>query len=353
MIKHEEAGDTEKEETHHHHNLNNQHQQEVEINKKSSFNYNQELNNNSSNNEKSDAVNSSNDGFILVKSKKKINSNHKHLGNQAKPQLSQTSNENVDKDALELSKKLELIKQKLIDYDNLFYWSKLKLILNKILDQHSTRQIRIINVICYGLGSLDDNLSSRHQFALFLLILDNIKACFRQAELNVELFDPVFNDLDKYILTNVYKFKLEASNTKCMRHIGEQDDELCLFYMPHCGKALVNNLLYSNWSFKSLNKIILLGNSLSNMQVNILDSIMSKHYSYIRDASLYLCKEIELNSSCDLTNSFYGFSFHFFELDSAGLNELNSKLSNKISLNLDIHNLNMPYYENELDDELY
>ena len=39
-----------------------------------------------------------------------------------------------------------------------------------------------------------------------------------------------------------------------------------IFYKPHCGRALYNNLLWSNWSCNKLSNIILIGNSFNAMQ---------------------------------------------------------------------------------------
>ena len=34
-----------------------------------------------------------------------------------------------------------------------------------------------------------------------------------------------------------------------------------LFYMPHCGRAMYNNLLWANWSPQHLSKVAVIGNS--------------------------------------------------------------------------------------------
>lgn len=43
-------------------------------------------------------------------------------------------------------------------------------------------------------------------------------------------------------------------------------DGTTLFYMIHCGKALYNNLLWSNWSVAALSKIIIVGNSFRGIE---------------------------------------------------------------------------------------
>lgn len=46
------------------------------------------------------------------------------------------------------------------------------------------------------------------------------------------------------------------------RHI--QDPTL--FYMIHCGKALYNNLLWSNWSMEGLANLVVIGNSFRGIE---------------------------------------------------------------------------------------
>ena len=42
-----------------------------------------------------------------------------------------------------------------------------------------------------------------------------------------------------------------------------------VFYMPHCGKALYNNLLWKNWSKERLKKLVIIGNSFDNMKLRL------------------------------------------------------------------------------------
>ena len=123
-----------------------------------------------------------------------------------------------------------------------------------------------INIICYGLGSIYDNFSSRYQFALLLLLIDEIDILKQDINSKlflkvVQLYDPVFNQTDKYLLRNVYKFNVSEQNYQCFCSVDVNNiiNRLNLFYMPHCGKALYNNLLFSNWSVNQLESIVLLG----------------------------------------------------------------------------------------------
>ena len=44
------------------------------------------------------------------------------------------------------------------------------------------------------------------------------------------------------------------------------DGEPTIFYMPHCGTALYNNLLWSNWSLDALSQMLLIGNSFRGLE---------------------------------------------------------------------------------------
>lgn len=39
-----------------------------------------------------------------------------------------------------------------------------------------------------------------------------------------------------------------------------------VFYMPHCGTALYNNLLWSNWSADALSRMVIIGNSFRGLE---------------------------------------------------------------------------------------
>lgn len=55
-------------------------------------------------------------------------------------------------------------------------------------------------------------------------------------------------------------------------HVGPQEGkrsvcgEPTIFYMPHCGTALYNNLLWRNWSVDALSKVVIIGNSFGGLE---------------------------------------------------------------------------------------
>lgn len=130
----------------------------------------------------------------------------------------------------------------------------------------------------------------------------------------VEIYDPVFGKADRLLLETVYKFKIPLINDKCVRQVELSDRDNCLsfIYMPHCPKALYNNLLYANWSRRHLKCIILFGNSFGTIQTLTIEKNLCEFYGYIRDG-LRIFKEVKLDHSCDLTNAFYDLNFQLFD----------------------------------------
>lgn len=57
--------------------------------------------------------------------------------------------------------------------------------------------------------------------------------------------------------------------------------EPTVFYMPHCGTALYNNLLWRNWSVDALSKVVIIGNSFGGLEERLLTRILHKHYPYV------------------------------------------------------------------------
>lgn len=295
------------------------------------------------------------DGFIMVKSKRRpnnsinnLNKNLKSLSlDQARPELKEPvyDDKELQKLVLNLDKKIQECKLSLLEKDENMYWEKLKLKFMKNIIE-SNDSIENMNFICYGLGSVYESLSSRYQLALLLLLLDhinqyNLESKKRKFKIDlVEFFDPVLNSIDKKLLTSIYGFKIADSNTKCMKKIDSNHAEstLTLFYMPHCPNALYNNLLYANWQPDLLNKLIILGNSFSTIHTMTLNSVMEKNFSYIKN-SLEFLEEIRINSDCSLTNAFHDMSLHLFKTN---INNFNCLTENSV-----------PIYDNSISNEIF
>ncbi|RHZ88082.1 hypothetical protein Glove_26g166 [Diversispora epigaea] len=110
----------------------------------------------------------------------------------------------------------------------------------------------IVDIVAYGIGSIQDSNISQYQFAL-LLIFKNIF----QITGRIYAFDPKLTQIDIEAL-NYFEVELIKTNEKAKRSIINQT----LFFMPHCPLGLYNNLIKSNWDINKLENIIIFGNRL-------------------------------------------------------------------------------------------
>ncbi len=260
------------------------------------------------------------DGFTLVKSKGKSSKTRNQK--LCSTQTADDSHINLEY-VNELHKKILRCKSDLKQNDSELYVSKLLFTLKGIVqsrfEAYNRDQVRALNIVCYGIGSMDDSFTSRFQLALLLLIIDELKETkLVDAVSRVEFYDPVFNKADRILLQESLGFMISPENEQCLKQVESGQDSSfipTLFYMPHCPKSLYNNLLYSNWSPSRLQNIILLGNSFSTIQSVTREEVMKSSYRYIQD-SLSFVSEIKLNQKCEITNDFYDLSFHVFKLAS-------------------------------------
>jgi len=145
-----------------------------------------------------------------------------------------------------------------------------------------------VDVVCYGIGSLCSHKSAQLQMAALLLVLQSLDLRGRRF-----IYDPVMNQVEQAVVTS-FGFEAIGVNEeakRCIRQVvcgasSPSDSEsktssspvlqststvVCqpastavptIFYMPHCGRTLSNNVLWANWG-SSLSKVLLLGNCFS------------------------------------------------------------------------------------------
>ncbi|KAI9103093.1 hypothetical protein DFS34DRAFT_607431 [Phlyctochytrium arcticum] len=107
-----------------------------------------------------------------------------------------------------------------------------------------------VEVVVYGLGSLLSEVSC-WQLALLLEVMDSLKVhCSRW------IYDPVMTESDRLAVERL-EFQVIAQNEQAARAALVPT----LFYMPHCGHALYNNVLRANWSPAQLESVVIVGNS--------------------------------------------------------------------------------------------
>ena len=166
--------------------------------------------------------------------------------------------------------------------------------------KHSAEE-RVQEIICYGLGNFSDSYISRYQLAFLLLLIEELDVSIRKCW----VFDPKFSDEEIQSLQmlgfNIIK-ENEAGKRKCTLKT--------LFYMPHCGKALYNNLLWANWG-TGLNNVVILGNSFTRMVDNTPERLLDRTAHYVLKIQPYVT-ELELLVTEKFEDVFNDVVIHMF-----------------------------------------
>ncbi|XP_053667454.1 SRR1-like protein [Anopheles marshallii] len=161
------------------------------------------------------------------------------------------------------------------------------------------------NIVCLGLGNFHECATARYQLAFI--------RCLRQQtnlDIRAQFFDPVFS----------------RSEVETLRTLGEivlhdnlegkySADRRTLFFLPHCPKQIVNNLLWKNWDPRRLANVVLICNSFSTVVNNNPDRLLRVNAGYILRAA-YLYREVALRNSFRFTDIFNDTSLHYLR-DSA------------------------------------
>jgi len=149
-----------------------------------------------------------------------------------------------------------------------------------------------IELISYGIGKFSLQKSTQIQFAAMMVMA---KKFLVPAE-HLWIYDPVFSSFEK-ATAKLLGFSVISKNEEC-RRVGTEG-RVNVFYMPHCGKTLYSNLIASNWG-KPLERLVLIGNSLSNYASPASQSVSLPAISVI-DATLpYLTTHPVSGSSDDV-----------------------------------------------------
>uniref|UniRef100_A0A915IPN5 SRR1-like domain-containing protein n=1 Tax=Romanomermis culicivorax TaxID=13658 RepID=A0A915IPN5_ROMCU len=136
---------------------------------------------------------------------------------------------------------------------------------NRTLSNYLER-FKYLNIACYGLGKFSRCSTARCQLALLLVLIDKLNSKFDMKISFVKCFDPIFNNFEKcWISDNFLISKSEMANDRCLYTGKNDEDLLTLFYMPHSGRPMYNNVLYANWSAEQLSRICVFGNTFSTI----------------------------------------------------------------------------------------
>uniref|UniRef100_A0A8C7AJP6 SRR1 domain containing n=2 Tax=Neovison vison TaxID=452646 RepID=A0A8C7AJP6_NEOVI len=157
--------------------------------------------------------------------------------------------------------------------------------------------------VCYGIGNFATCVIARHQLTFLLLFLEKCQIPRRHCW----VYDPLFSQLEIAVLKSLGVTVL-SENEEGRRSV---HGEPTIFYMPHCGTALYNNLLCSNWSVDALAKMLIIGNSFRGLEERLLARILQKNYAYIAKVLKGL-EELELPETSQYMDVFNDTSIHWF-----------------------------------------
>ncbi|KAI9997987.1 hypothetical protein PInf_002321 [Phytophthora infestans] len=113
-------------------------------------------------------------------------------------------------------------------------------------------------LVGYGLGSFCASSSAVHQLGFLVALTEALGG--RQSEANLhcaEIFDPAMNQSDGAIAEH-FQLKVIQENEHGRRRVASNT----VFFMPHCGIALYQNVLACNWG-PAIKKLVIIGNSFS------------------------------------------------------------------------------------------
>ncbi|CAG8448321.1 157_t:CDS:2 [Acaulospora morrowiae] len=134
----------------------------------------------------------------------------------------------------------------------------------------------LVDIVCYGIGSIEKSYRSQYQFALLLILKNLLKITSK-----IYVYDPVLTEVDIEVLT-YFNVELIKTNEKAKRTISNQT----LFYMPHCPLGLYDNLISANWERKKLENIIIFGNRLEFYGESMTKTTFNRKAPYISQISL-------------------------------------------------------------------
>ncbi|ETW07392.1 hypothetical protein, variant [Aphanomyces invadans] len=115
----------------------------------------------------------------------------------------------------------------------------------------------VIQLVCYGLGSFTSS-NAAYQLACAVHIREWLAG---HAAIHLQhacLFDPIMTQ-DDAVVASAMDFDVLTTNEQGHRRATKSLQTL--FFMPHCGKQLYQNVLLANW--ESLQYVFILGNSFS------------------------------------------------------------------------------------------
>ncbi|XP_041763253.1 SRR1-like protein [Anopheles merus] len=174
--------------------------------------------------------------------------------------------------------------------------------LRECLEKLEPVLVGVQDIICLGLGNFFDCTIARYQLAFIRCVRNKANLVAKG-----QFFDPVFTPSEVDTLQHALGETVLQENLEGKYSV----ERKTLFFLPHCPKQIVNNLLWKNWYPNRLPNVVLLCNSFSTVVNNAPDRLLRINAGYILRA-VDLFQEVPLRNSFRFGDIFNDTSLHYF-----------------------------------------
>ncbi|KDO32270.1 hypothetical protein SPRG_02749 [Saprolegnia parasitica CBS 223.65] len=168
-----------------------------------------------------------------------------------------------------------------------------------------------LQLVAYGVGSFAHGPSGNAIYQLACASLLREFLATHEALAEAFIYDPIMTEDDNEVAAAMDLAVLETNEQ------GQRTAQTrTLFFMPHCGKQLYQNVLLSNW--RSLEKVYVLGNSFAAYDDRLLvkaeraKSIFSALVPYTTEVALGPCDKKTVRDHVEYDAAFNDTSLHVF-----------------------------------------
>ncbi|XP_058062025.1 SRR1-like protein [Anopheles bellator] len=163
--------------------------------------------------------------------------------------------------------------------------------------------LSIERIVCLGLGKFTECSTARYQLAFIRCLRDKFLPGLRG-----QFFDPVFGPSEIEALLSLDETVLQENLEG--KYCAERRT---LFYLPHCPKQIVNNVLWSNWQSDRLGNVTLISNSFASIVNNNPHRLLQTSAGYIVRAADFF-DEVPLKNTFRFSDIFNDTSLHHLPL---------------------------------------
>jgi len=169
------------------------------------------------------------------------------------------------------------------------------------------------DLVCYGIGRFSRCPLALRQLAFASLLAERAR--------HTSFSDPAMDEFERRFIRDSLWFEVKSQNDRCLHSVGSRNT---VFFMPHCGRPMYNNVLFANWPEQALRRVCLIGNAFSG----IVDRFTSDQRATFRflDATSSqqqgVVTQIDLPEYQAMPAAFNDTSLHFFgAYETMGLDE--------------------------------